>query len=190
MPSKPAPKPVQPPTPAGAQSPPEHLTARLEPEASIDAPSAASAGETRPCDDPDCPVPVTAWTSPDDARAMAAGLKAQTNPAEWAFARLSRLIEDFESKLDENEEVGARIVGIPGDGVIQIDDVGFWGPDLILFFGKNQHGKPVRLVQHYSQINVLLSALPKEKPQAPPRRIGFQLRERLQEAAAETPEEA
>ena len=163
--------------------PPEHLTARLEPVASMDAPSAAAAGEAPPPGDPDCPVPVTAWTSPEDAKAMAAGLKAQSNPAEWAFARLSRLIEDFESKLDDGEEVGARIVGTPGDGTIQIEDVGFWGPDLILFFGKNQHGKPVRLVQHYTQINVLLSALPKEKPQEPPRRIGFQLRERLAEEA-------
>lgn len=155
------------------------------PIADMDAPSAAAAGEAAPAPDADCPAPVTAWTTPEDAAVLAAGLKAQANPAEWAFARLSRLIEDFESKLDDGEEVGARLVGAPGDGVIQIEDVGFWGPDLILFFGRNQHGKPVRLVQHYTQLNVLLSALPKIRPQEPPRRIGFQLRERLDQVTAE-----
>lgn len=182
MPSKPSRKDAASPGPGDT---PEHLTARLEPQAAMDAPSAAAAGEAPPPADPECPVPVTAWTSPEDAKVMASGLKAQANPAEWAFARLSRLIEDFESKLDEGEEVGARIVGTPGDGVIQIEDVGFWGPDLILFFGRNQHGKPVRLVQHYTQLNVMLSALPKEKPAEPPRRIGFQLRERLEQATEE-----
>ena len=107
---------------------------------------------------------------------MADGVRMRDNPAEWAFVRLSKLIEDFESKLDKDEEVGARLVGLPGETTMQIEDVGFWGPDLILFFGKNGDGKPVRLVQHYSQINVALEA--RKKPvERPARRIGFQLSE-------------
>ena len=62
-------------------------------------------------------------------------------------------------------------------------DVGFWGPDMILFMGKNQFGRPVRLVQHYEQVSILLTALPKQTEE-PPRRIGFQLREKLEKAAA------
>jgi hypothetical protein len=42
----------------------------------------------------------------------------------------------------------------------------------------------VRLVQHYTHLNVLLSAEPKQAPQEPPRRIGFALHERLEKAAA------
>ena len=98
------------------------------------------------------------------------------NPAEWAFVRLSKLIEDFEKGLDKDEEVGARIVGLPGDGTMSIEDVGFWGPDFIMFLGKNADGKPVRLIQHYAQINVLLDA--RKKPdERPAHRIGFQLSE-------------
>ncbi len=127
------------------------------------------------CGEAPCPQPVA--SSPDNAvAAMADGVRMRDNPAEWAFVRLSKLIEDFESKLDKDEEVGARLVGLPGETTMQIEDVGFWGPDLILFFGKNGDGKPVRLVQHYSQINVALEA--RKKPvERPARRIGFQLSE-------------
>lgn len=128
--------------------------------------------------DPDmfaCPQPASA-TQPDKAAAMAEGVRMRENPAEWAFVRLSKLIEEFEKGIDKDDEVGARLVGLPGDGTMQIEDVGFWGPDLILFSGKNADGKPVRLVQHYTQINVLLNALPKPE-ERPARRIGFQLSE-------------
>lgn len=127
------------------------------------------------CGDTPCPQPVV--STPDKERALAEGLHMRDNPAEWAFVRLSRLIQEFESKLDKDDEVGARIVGLPGDGTMQIEDVGFWGPDLIMFFGKNSDGKPVRLVQHYTQLNVLLNAMAKPELERPARRIGFQLSE-------------
>ena len=59
---------------------------------------------------------------------------------------------------------------------MQIDDIGFWGPDFILFMGKNGDGKPIRVVQHYAQINVALEARAKPE-ERPARRIGFQLSE-------------
>ena len=99
------------------------------------------------------------------------------NPAEWMFDRLVRLIEDFEKSLSKEEEIGGRMVGAPGEGTFHIDDIGFWGPDLIMFYGKNKEGRPVRLIQHYQQLSVLLTSMPKEKPQEEPRRIGFALRE-------------
>lgn len=148
------------------------------------APSAASASSAADCGEAPCPQPVTAWTSPEDSRALAQGLRMRDNPAEWAFARLSRLIEEFESRLDKDEEIGVRLVGLPGEGMLQIEDVGFWGPDMILFFGRNADGKPVRLIQHYTQFNVLLGSAPKRRPE-PARRIGFQLRERMEKAVEE-----
>ena len=126
-------------------------------------------------------VPLTAWTSSsDDCLEMAEGLKKrELSPAEWAFARLTRLIEDFEKSLSADEEIGATIVGAPGEGAFHVDDIGFWGPDLILFYGKNAHGRPVRLVQHYAQLSLMLTTLPKERPAPEPKRIGFVLREKL-----------
>jgi hypothetical protein len=126
--------------------------------------------------DEPCPKPVLPAASPEQTAAMMDGVRMRENPAEWAFVRLSKLIEDFEKGLDKDDEVGARIVGLPGDGTMSIEDVGFWGPDFILFVGKNADGKPVRLIQHYGQINVFLDV--RRKPEErPARRIGFQLSE-------------
>lgn len=173
------------------------LALRLSVEASPEAPADEVLGEIKVAEpgasspsaeafeEPQQPVPISAWTTPEDARLMAAGLKARANPAEWTFDRLCRMIEDFESKLSAEQEVGATIVGAPGEGTFHVDDIGFWGPDLIMFYGKNTHGRPVRLIQHHQQLSVLLSALPREEEAKPARRIGFALRSRMEEAAAE-----
>ncbi|WP_420472305.1 DUF6173 family protein [Brevundimonas sp. FT23042] len=128
------------------------------------------------CGDKPCPEPVIPSATAEQAAALTEGVRMRRNPAEWAFVRLSKLIEDYEKGLDKDEEIAARIVGLPGDGVMQIEDVGFWGPDFILFLGRNNEGRPVRLIQHYAQINVLLDA--RRKPEErEARRIGFQLSE-------------
>jgi len=130
-------------------------------------------------DDKPCPKLLLPSATPAQAASLMDGGRMRENPAEWAFVRLSKLIEDFEKGLDKDDEVGARIVGLPGDGTMSIDDVGFWGPDFILFVGKNSDGKPVRLIQHYGQINVVLDA--RKKPvEREARRIGFQLSELVQ----------
>lgn len=139
-------------------------------------PAKASPVAPSDCGAEPCPQPMTAIQPANATAALAEGLRMRDNPAEWAFVRLSRMIQEFEAKLDKSEEVGARIVGLPGDGTMQVEDVGFWGPDLILFFGKNSDGKPVRLVQHYTQLSILLNALPKPVEREA-RRIGFQLSE-------------
>lgn len=98
-------------------------------------------------------------------------------PAQWMYERVARQIIDFEKNLNNDEEIGGRFVSAPGEGVFHIEDLSYWGPDMLIFYGKNQHGRPVELLQHYSQLNVLLTAIPKEKDS--PRRIGFILEARL-----------
>ena len=144
-----------------------------------DAPVVAPASMFSDCGDTPCPEPVLPAASPEQTAALTDGVRMRENPAEWAFVRLSKLIEDYEKTLDTDEEIAAHLVGVPGDGTMQIEDVGFWGPDFILFIGKNPNGRPVRLIQHYAQINVLLDA--RKKPEErPARRIGFQLSEMVQ----------
>lgn len=131
------------------------------------------------------PHPTTALTvspSPNTAKP----LPTKSNPAEWMFDRLIRLIDDFEKSLSDQEEIGGRLTGAPGEGTFHIDDIGFWGPDLIMFYGKNREGRPVRLIQHYNQLSVLLTSMPKETKQ-PARRIGFAIQQRIEaeERAAE-----
>ncbi|WP_292051551.1 MULTISPECIES: DUF6173 family protein [unclassified Brevundimonas] len=123
-----------------------------------------------------CPQPITSDPANADA-VQDLSVRMRDNPAEWAFVRLSKLIQEFEANLNKDEEIGASVVGLPGDGTMQILDVGYWGPDLIMFFGRNADGKPVRLIQHYAQMNVVLSAIKKPENQAEPNRIGFRLDE-------------
>jgi hypothetical protein len=131
------------------------------------------------CAEKPCPEPVLSGATPERVKAMTEGVAVRESPAEWAFVRLSKLIEDFEKGLDRDEEVGATVVGLPGDQTMKFDEVGFWSPDLILFSGKNADGKPTRVVQHYSALNVMLNVT--KKPQErEARRIGFQLSELVQ----------
>ena len=61
------------------------------------------------------PLPVTAQTvapKPGEAKP----LPAKNNPAEWMFDRLVRMIDDYEKGLSEEEEIGGRMVGAPGEG--------------------------------------------------------------------------
>jgi hypothetical protein len=101
------------------------------------------------------------------------------NPAKWMYERLVRSVIAFEKKLDATREIGARLIQFAPGETIAIDDIGFWGPDLITFFGRNADGNPVELMQHISQVNLLLVAVPVS---GKPKRIGFLLERHLSES--------
>lgn len=125
-------------------------------------------------------TPVTIYTPAVEPKVETKALPSKSNPAEWMFDRLIRLISDFEKSLSDEEEIGGRLVGAPGEGSFAIDDIGFWGPDLIMFYGKNREGRPIRLIQHYNQLSVLLTSVPKKKAEEAPRRIGFAIQRRVE----------
>lgn len=60
-------------------------------------------------------------------------------------------------------------------GVLQIEGVGFFEPDILTFYGRDEDGLKTQLIQHVSQLNVVLRAIPKMEPEEPARRIGFRL---------------
>lgn len=100
------------------------------------------------------------------------------SPAQWAYERIILYIQNFEKQLDIDEEVGMGFVG--GDaGVIKIEGLGFYDPDLITFYGSDGSGAKTQLIQHVSQLNVMLRAAPKHVDQAEPNRIGFRLAKEL-----------
>jgi Family of unknown function (DUF6173) len=96
------------------------------------------------------------------------------SPAEWAHDRLVLYIRNFESQLDAKQEIA---MGLAGDetGVLRIEGIGFFDPDMITFYGRDESGAKTQLIQHFSQLSVTLRAVPKETGAEPPRRIGFQL---------------
>lgn len=97
------------------------------------------------------------------------------SPAQWAYDRLILYIRKFESELDATDEIA---VGFAGDevGVLRIEGLGFFDPDILTFYGRDGSGAKTQLIQHVSQLSVTLRAVPKEAaPDEPPRRIGFHL---------------
>jgi hypothetical protein len=96
------------------------------------------------------------------------------SPAEWAHDRLVMYIRNFESQLDAAHEIA---MGFAGDeaGVLRIEGIGYFDPDIVTFYGRDDSGAKTQLIQHVSQLSVTLRAVPKEGDSEPPRRIGFQL---------------
>lgn len=87
--------------------------------------------------------------------------------------RLVNRINEFNKKLDEKHEVGARLVNFGQAYTFHIDDISYSNPSLISFMGKNLDGDPVELVQHVSQISILLVAMKRIDTTGPKRPIGF-----------------
>ena len=105
---------------------------------------------------------------------------ASKSPAQWAYERLILYIRNFEEQLDGEHEVAIGFTG--GDaGVLRIEGMGYFDPDVITFYGSDGSGTKTQLIQHVSQLNVMLRALPKPKESANPSRIGFRLGAELDE---------
>lgn len=104
----------------------------------------------------------------------------QKSPAQWAYERLILYIKNFEEQLDNEHEVAMGFAG--GDaGVLRIEGIGFFDPDIITYYGSDGEGTKTQLVQHVSQLSVMLRALPKQIESAEPNRIGFRLAAQLEE---------
>lgn len=99
---------------------------------------------------------------------------AEKSPAEWAYERIILYIRNFESQLDAQQEIAMGFAGSEA-GVLKIEGLGFFEPDLLTFYGRDDDGMKTQLVQHVSQLSVMLRAVPKATPESPPTRIGFRL---------------
>ena len=121
---------------------------------------------------------------------MPASIKKPTaakSAAQWAFERLIIYIKNFEEQLDAQHEIAMGFTG--GDaGVIRIEGMGFFDPDIVTFYGSDPTGVKTQLIQHVSQLNVMLRALPKHVDQAEPNRIGFRLAHDLDKSAQDAGE--
>ncbi len=103
----------------------------------------------------------------------------QKSPAEWAYERLILYIQNFEEQLDNEHEIAVGFAG-GGAGVLRIEGVGYFDPDIVTFYGTDPTGARTQLIQHVSQLGVTLRAMPKKETEEAPRRIGFRLAEDLQ----------
>jgi hypothetical protein len=109
-----------------------------------------------------------------DTPALAEAMPQNISPAQWMYMRLAQAIAAFEKTLDAEHEVGFRLVSFGNGEVLHAEDLGYWAPDLVLFFGRNGAGARLQLIQHVSQVSLLLVEAPKPTEE-PPKRIGFDI---------------
>jgi hypothetical protein len=103
----------------------------------------------------------------------------EKSPAEWAYERLILYIQNFEEQLDDEHEVAVGFAGGTA-GVLRIEGIGYFDPDIITFYGTDEFGSKTQLIQHVSQLGVTLRALAKQSQEEGPNRIGFRLVEDLE----------
>lgn len=122
--------------------------------------------------DPDAPATAEQKPLPQE---VCARPPQEKSPAEWAYERLILYIQNFEEQLDKDEEIAMGFTGGGATGVLRIEGIGFFAPDIVSFYGRDAEGRRTQLVQHVSQLNVMLRALPKPGDEPEAQRIGFRL---------------
>ncbi|TWI59224.1 DUF6173 family protein [Halalkalibacter nanhaiisediminis] len=98
-----------------------------------------------------------------------------TNPelASQYYEKLVNMIREFEKNLDHLQEVGVRLVSFGQTIQFHIENIGYYDPSLIRFYGRLENGSRVELIQHVSQISFLLMAVKRLDPSKPKNKIGF-----------------
>ena len=107
----------------------------------------------------------------------------QKSPAQWAYERTVLYLKKFEEGLDDGEEIAMGFAGTDA-GVLKIEGMGYFDPDVVTFYGSDPAGGKMQLVQHVSQLNVVFRAVPKPVEASEPNRIGFKLLEDLETSDA------
>lgn len=80
-------------------------------------------------------------------------------------------IEKIEEEIDNEQEISLMLASFGQSIVMQVEGIGFHGK--LLIFQGTVDGRDAVLMQHMSQMNILVLVLPKVDPNKPARRIGF-----------------
>ncbi|MFP3370999.1 DUF6173 family protein [Pseudomonas sp. SIMBA_068] len=107
------------------------------------------------------------------------------NLASEFYRRLVKWINDFHRELEDEYEVGGQLVSFGNEITFSFTELTYWNPSLIGFYGSRPDGSPVKLIQHVSQINVLLVRQKRVHPEEPKRPIGFASWEEYDQKVAE-----
>ena len=92
--------------------------------------------------------------------------------ADWKCKKIMEQISEFENSLDEDHEIALMLTSFGNLATMTIENVGYQNPDMLYFYG-HINGRSSKLIQHVSQLNLLLTSVEKEDKSKPPRRIGF-----------------
>lgn len=89
------------------------------------------------------------------------------------FQKISHYMNEFDNSLDQEHEMGIKLVNFGQSIQFAIHNLGYYNPKLICFYGTLPDGSSVQLVQHVNQISFLLTTLPRKNPEQPKQPIGF-----------------
>jgi hypothetical protein len=89
------------------------------------------------------------------------------------FKKLSHYMDEFDKTLDQEHELGVKLVSFGQTIQFTVRNLGYYNPKLICFYGTMPDGSPVQLIQHINQISFLLTTLERKHPEQPKQPIGF-----------------
>ena len=117
------------------------------------------------------------WSLPDIPMLKSFGQQLaefnQPYTAKHIFNELIKRVQAFEAELDQEHEVGMRLVSFGKSTEFSVSRIGYLDPNLIWFQGNLADKSAVELIQHISQISFMLIKL-RRQPSAEPRcPIGF-----------------
>lgn len=84
---------------------------------------------------------------------------------------LKSYVEAFKESLDSEHEVGMLLTNFGNSILFRVTHITYENPSLVIFKGY-QNGQFSTLIQHISQLNFLLTSVPKD-PGRPKYKIGF-----------------
>lgn len=95
------------------------------------------------------------------------------NPVIQIEDSIIRHVKDFESSLNDEQEVMILAASFGSSVTFYVSSIEFNRPNLIIFHGTTETGGSTRLIQHCNQLNFLLQAVPKHDPDEARTPIGF-----------------
>lgn len=89
------------------------------------------------------------------------------------YMKLSHYMDEFDKNLNQEHEVGIKLVNFGQTVQFTVHNIGYYNPKLICFYGEMPDGSAIQLIQHVNQINFLLTAVKRKNPEQPKHPIGF-----------------
>ena len=79
------------------------------------------------------------------------------NTARQIASRLYEAVINYQKSLSNAQDVALQIVHFNTNTIIIVENIGYIDYSLVVFRGKDNNGRPIELIQHISQINVLMN---------------------------------
>lgn len=103
-------------------------------------------------------------------------ISAPYNPAAYSFSDtqfdiIKKYILEFQKSLDQEHDIGLLLTNFGQSILMEVTQIGYEESVLMVFRGY-VNGQMSTLIQHISQLNFLLTSVPRN-PEVPKRKIGF-----------------